>query len=428
MKANWSMLIVLTILIVFRCESLFNSKEHPDNGRIDWPALLDSPWPIWGGDPLNTYRAIYAGPSAITDTAWLFRIPSGTGILECGLLIGDDDTIFATISFDKSVNPTSSVGDGILYKLDRNGGTIWKTIVTNGKESPEVMVTPVLLSDGSIISAAFDKSLTRVSADGSILWHLSAVATAGPPGLLVDQNGNIFIADLFDNNYIKCFSLTGGLLHLVPHSFNWGIGPFLQDGRHLLASSSDSIYCLDLAGNVKWQYNYKTKRNLNSFNDIKINNYGEIFCFNYLDTSLVCLNSAGTVKWKKPLSSYGNFNTFIPNIAVDMDDNLIFGVVDVYREGDSDYAAVVSIDRKGKLRWLCYLDNQVDFYTLIIDAEGKAYCVDGKKIYFISPTGIVLGTQNYENPAWAFTKTMNLAINSRGELLVCLPDGVLRVR
>jgi len=66
------------------------------------------------------------------------------------------------------------------------------------------------------------------------------------------------------------------------------------------------------------------------------------------------------------------------------------GVCAFYREGDADYAAVVSTDRYGNLRWRCYLEKPVEFLTLIGDARGKAYGVDGEKIYCIARSGDLL--------------------------------------
>jgi len=60
---------------------------------------------------------------------------------------------------------------------------------------------------------------------------------------------------------------------------------------------------------------------------------------------------------------------------------------------------------------------------LIGNAKGKAYTVDGEKIYCIARGGDLLWTQHYAEAGF-ITETMKLAINSRGELIACFGHGL----
>ncbi|MBU4445308.1 PQQ-binding-like beta-propeller repeat protein [bacterium] len=402
MKRPILIFICLIGLVWPGCEK---NPAHSNNNsykqkQIDWPSLADSPWPMWGHDPQWTYRSQYVGPSGC-DTLHVYRHTSGI-MWESGLLIGMDDNVYYTTSWDTAFNSSLGKKTGVITKLDSEYQIIWQMAVSYEsiyESGNSISVVPVLSTNGVFVFGS-DRSLTRIAKNGSIENRIIINQNCPKWALQIDKEGNLFWA----NNGASSYTADGELRwENLERSFTF-IGPFSPQGDQIYISSRDSLFALGANnGNILWSRYGK--------GSISVNCDGKIYTLT--DSTLLALESDGSLDWEISLlvndAQYFSGST---NIAIGPEGNLYFDISKPYSD---DSPLIISVSPKGNIRWVYQPGVSINAW-IIADAAGNiyTYLTDGR-IFSLDSNGLLRWSTQIFND---YVGELQIAINSQGKLII----------
>jgi len=313
-----SLIILLTIFLSgckTSSEPVPPEKKPPGYQEdIPWPSLADSPWPMYGADPQNTFRSKTNSPLT-GEFDWVFE----TFDNEYSVVLGPDSTIYLVMG---------QSGSSTILALDLNGSLKWETFL----DKSGALSTPTVLADGSVLAATIDKFYI-LSPVGKISKSFVNPGARFWPNIKINVSYDGNIIYIRDFKIIESMSLEG--------TINWSFQneniPFLSkftafspDGNTLYLGGSGLI-AFDLNNQeIKWQTD-------NSFgnSEIMVDSHGKVYSLQDTNTSHISVSrfsAEGDLEWK-----YNFIGT--EGMTLDKNGNIYLG------------SPLISLDYNGKLRW-----------------------------------------------------------------------------
>ncbi|MBU2445116.1 MAG: PQQ-binding-like beta-propeller repeat protein [Bacteroidetes bacterium] len=327
---------------------------------IPWPSLADSPWPMNHGNPQNTGRSRFKGP---TEGILSARIPAQD--MESAVVIGKDSTIYF-----------NSSRPGYLFAVKYNGIVSWSYKLVS--VSP---TTPLITSDGTVITANGTRQLIAVDKNGNTKWTYTSNNLIFHLGINIDKEGTIYFLDA--SSTLNAVNKVGQLIwQLTDNRFYTGQASapsFSPDGKTLYVQGKTvSLLAVDIdSRTVKWTYgnNYLLSSPV-------IDAQGNIYIIpavNNKENNIVySLKPNGTLRWKYELGVIAVYN-YLYNMEPTIDK---YG--NIYLGADTLY----SITYDGKLRWKLGFGGFGISSPLISDVEGNIYLGLAKGLYNIKITKV----------------------------------------
>jgi outer membrane protein assembly factor BamB len=148
--------LVLFALMLVGCrkdDSSTNPSPEPSGRQHDiaWPSLASSPWPMNHGNPQSTGRSKLPGPTR-------------------GLLLWDKGPIEWSQSAVAVTRDSLLITGFHLTAIDFQDSVRW----TSNLNTPgdQIVTTPVITSDGTIIAASLAGRVYTLNSNGSAKWSL----------------------------------------------------------------------------------------------------------------------------------------------------------------------------------------------------------------------------------------------------------------
>ena len=280
----------------------------------------DSPWPMYGGDPANTFRIqSYDAPPSSNRIKWKYET---SGYVR-GVSIGSDGTIYAASSDglyavnpdgslhwqfdmgDYSINTAPAIaengtlffrssGNNTLYAVNPDGSLQWSKTISGDYPPPKID------DNGTIYVASTndrnDNNLYALNPDDSLKWAYDLAGTRVDSAVAVDGNGSVYFTSGNSLFALKNY----GALKWKTGSFNLWAGVTFDDSRDTVyARSIGSLYAFDKNSLLKWRYSLRDDdpKTVDDFESPpSLGRDGTV----YIGTNqyLYALNPDGTVKWR----------------------------------------------------------------------------------------------------------------------------------
>ena len=321
-------------------------------------------WPIFGYDAGNTGQAPYSlsingVPAAASK--WDTMFYTGTGTASSPVITSDGDII------------SSTYGSTVTRYRFGSQDAVWAS--SRYLDIYGSFSSPTLTNQGDVIVAAFNGAVLSFSAStgdqnwiypgaldeyaGKLSNRLSSPAiTSGGDVIVGNWNGSVF--SLSSSGSLRWHFSTGGMVLGTPS---------ISPAGHIYIGSTDSnIYSLTNDGSKRW--NYKTGGMISS--TIVVSPSGNELYVGSQDGNLYCLSSQGSILW---IQKVGAGSALKSSPALSSSGNIIIGSTDGY---------LYSFSAGGSLQWNSPLGNR--FVTLSPINSSPVISADG---------GIVIGSDDH---------------------------------
>ncbi|MCL5035703.1 MAG: PQQ-binding-like beta-propeller repeat protein [Chloroflexi bacterium] len=369
------------------------SKLDPDNirlkkiaGIIPDPAVVGPPypaqslsgqWPRFRGDAQGTGLAKTRGPGTlnlISMTKTGFEIMSSPAIAEDGTVIAGS-------------------GDFHLYAFTPEGKIKWKF-----KTGEPVLSSPALTKD-SIYFGSNDGWFYCLDYHGKMRWacpargRIISSPNITKEGLVVFGSQDGDIRAMTRDGHPAWICEIGGFVFSSPS--------LDKEGNIYAGSGDGNFYCINSGGKIQWKY--ETGKEI--YSSPLIDDEGNIY-FGSDNGVFYSLDRSGKLLWSyKTKGAVPGSAALTPsgNILMPSEDNNLY-----------------CIDKGGRVIWTCDLESEV-FSSPAVDSDGKAYLgSEENNIYCISPEGKIL----WKYKAGGYVNS-SPALSISGHLYIGSNDGCL---
>ncbi|TAL59152.1 MAG: hypothetical protein EPN88_17630 [Bacteroidetes bacterium] len=323
-------LLLLLVIILYNYGCKEKTTNPPEEQKpigyqedIPWPSLANSPWPIFHGDPQNTGRSKYPGP-----TSGIVQYVIENKDAYSGVVVGEDSSFFFV-----------SRKDSGLFCYDQNGNYKWNYKV---EYRPSIPSTPLIANDGTIyFTANPDPYFYAIKRDGTLKWK-KKIYPMSQRGINIGKDGTIYLFTYTGKTFLTAISPQGdSLWSIMNNDFFADITILSSDSKTIFTNGfKRGCYAIDIERQqIKWIFGYQNyfSGHCNPLTDFEgnvyvITNYEENSNETY---SLFSLNKYGQIRWK-----YKIFNNNYENISIDKYGNIYFAL-----------DTLQSLDINGNLRW-----------------------------------------------------------------------------
>ena len=393
------------IVLILFLSTLIYAQQQID---IPWSTLAHSPYPMISHDPQITGRSPYSGPKSAA-IKWTMDLPYG---VFSGPIISEGGTLFVgTFSYLYIIGDTTNY----FYSINPITGEINWTFQTG---DPNMNDSGYLINnEGTIIFGSQSGWLYAIDTLGNLKWEYDTGNNIYQSVMNIDLQGNIYITN--ESEYLYSISQNGDLNWKV--NFGGGFGAksvsITPDGNTIyIIANNDSIYALNLSGNIIKVFSYCN--NINDRAPLLIDNSGNIYLLSRYQESggaLISFSSTGIINWLYVIDQ-GNpwFTDSSP--CMDYEGNIYY----TYSVDSSNvlYSRLESVDYYGNYRWTYQFEqpNEEIYVSLKCDKDGNIYCGSswGYYYYAISKNGKLL----WKLPLEGYQVHNSGAIDSDGTLYI----------
>ncbi len=375
--------------------------------KIPWPSLANSPWPMYKHDPQMTGRSEYEGPEN-GEIVW--ESEQSSTIYSSPVL--NRDHVYYTTGILNTTVP------GSLRAVDKNNGKeVWSVPTSPGEST----TSPLVLSDGTIITGSSINKITAASSSGEILWEYnfpdSGKYYIQIASLIVDLESNIYftirqelsegyngilisltkdgkerfrktipeptlyIAFAPDGNYfylalrfngLQKYNIDGTLIWSLNENDTSYMKPMIDNDGNLYCWVANKtpdlgsyyIYSLNPDGTKRWRYKYSRYYGY-GYTSMTMDHNGYIYLI-HGPATVYSFYYNGELRWKKDYEVGDKMFGFNSEIICDKNGNLYFG---------SWLEKFLSIDFNGELKWEIKVDNTLGYigYPPAIDDNKNLY-------------------------------------------------------
>jgi len=352
---------------------------------------MDSAWPMQSHDLHHTGLSPYSTADNPYDEKWNFKCKW----IECGPVIGHDDTIYFGDSWGNLIaiypngmmkwkfvldgqimgstpaideDGTIYVGswDANLYAINPNGTLKW--VVGTGDS---IASSPVIGDDGTIYIGNYASKIVAINPNGTIKWfyNMDDATTSDP---CIGHDGTIYIGS-FDS-YLYALHPNGTLRWRFKTGDRiYGSASIADDGTVYIGSSWDSyLYAIyPNNGTMKWKYG-----GAGTPNNPSIGSDGTIYASYLYD--FIALYPNGSLKWDFYVGDERFIGRSAP--AISADGTIYFGI-HLGTPGNSDGGEIIALDPDGTERWRKKIANYWVESSPSIAEDGTIYIGSSYNIY-----------------------------------------------
>jgi len=299
------------------------------------PGLADSPWPMFGHDPMHTNRTTNIGPQSQPPHCWEFHCEIGSWMRSVS--INTDGTIY--------------FGDhaGKLYAVDGGSGTQKWSFATGGP----VMTCPAISADGKLYFSCDDgNSYALDAATGGELWRcpIGNDWTLADPA--IGEDGTIYVGGA---NGVHALDPTTGAEKWL---YGGGITSSLALGPADTLYACGGYYGLVALNSLTGEYRWWRDMAGNGHGRPAVGTDGTVYIGSEGFCELLALNPDGSTKWEFP-TGYRVIST----PALGLDGTVYFG------SGDKVYA----LDgQTGEQKW-AFVTGGEALCSPVLDGNGTLY-------------------------------------------------------
>lgn len=339
-------LLIFPVILLLGCKDEPTPPEELPPGYqhdIPWPSLADTPWPMNHHDPQSTGRSKYLGP----------QMGILAGVIPCrsmegGVVIGSNSTVYTNSRYE-------------LIAMNYEGVIKWKDTI-----GVEITTVPLVLADGTIISADGLFTLLAVNPDGLVKWKYKTKSYIRVLSVNVDKNGNIYFLEDSKPATLHVLNKEGVLQWEVSDerflSTIDSAPVFSPDGTILYIQGS-IVYVLALnikSKSIEWTFG----NNILKTSPI-VDSQGNIYVYPNFQVNgknhFYSIKPNGELRW---VFEYSGFPEISDNTepTIDKNGNLYFA-----------YDSIYSLSYEGKLRWKKGFEEGRNLSPLVCDAMNNIY-------------------------------------------------------
>jgi len=353
--------------------------------------LLNSPWPIIGGDVFNTGRSNYNG-SSVGNIKWQISI-SGAG----SPVVGKNGIVYLPVYYNNS--------DARVQAIDpANGRTIWTYTFPYGRSLPGLAI-----GASNIVYVTYKDSggYSRVAAlnpQGQLQW-LSPRFTGGVGTPLLGPEEMLYISD--NETYSVDPRDRGASKKWTANVRSIGRPVIGSDGIIYIAGLSGNCYALNATdGSIRWSKKYGNY-NLRSETFDPGNNV--LYASSYNGDIYKIETASGNLIWTYSIG----VNNSYPQLAVGSDGTIYAGCANIKK--------LYAIDANGNLKWEYQANGNIGSPSLGSDGT----------IYFGSSDGVLHALNPDGTRKWALfvgdSVTQPIAVGEDETLYVVTNSKLLAV-
>jgi outer membrane protein assembly factor BamB len=268
--------------------------------------------------------------------------------------------------------------NGWLYAIDDYGYLCW----THKTDAP-IYSTPVVGYDGKIYICSEDGLIYALDGDGSELWTF---ATKGPANLngaifatpVIDKNGTVYIAGLYDPNLYALDANTGNIKWVCnfgavePNKGQIVTSPAIGPNGTIYQTlvRDPNLYAVDpCTGNILWSTSMRLPNDMNSsgWSSPVVGSDGTIYV-SFDDPYLRAVEPNGAIKWITRLGLIGGFT-----LSIDRDNY-------IYAASDDNFVCVVDsngleVSRFKGNNWMSFPAIAEDGTLIVSDANNRVWAI-----------------------------------------------------
>lgn len=240
-----------------------------------------------------------------------------------------------------------------VVSIDADGALAWDCDL---RDSLSYNSYDLTVDEAGLIHAGSNFVYQEISSAGEVEYdHWAAYSV--PRGPVIDADLNCYLAY---GRTLYCFDMAGEMRWQAEFDDTINSHPVLDPRGTLMVTTAETgLHVLDMAGKQLWNFTPI----LPALN-VSVGAGGELYLLT--DGNLAYMLNAGG----QPVWQYTSEKSFVATPAIAPDGTIVTIIGDRYRNTD-----LVAISRSGRLKWQIS-DIKSDYYSVpVIDADGTVYCV-----------------------------------------------------